>query len=134
MPFKASTVISDGAAIGIEIVTNTTTGNVTKMWLENAAGADFVGILCEPIAATDLDYATAGKLKYVWVPQSTKAKCYFAVGTGTFTLVDVQKTVEFASDSLGLAVDTPGKGARIIWYISATQGVCEFSLPTTETA
>lgn len=133
-PFKASTVISDGCAIGIEIVSNTTTGNVTKMWVENVLGADFVGILCEPIAVADSDYATAGKLKYVWVPKTTKSKCTFAVGAGTFTLVDVYKTVEFHSDSLGLAVDTPGKGARIVWYISATQGVCEFSLPTTETA
>lgn len=63
MPFKASTAITEGTAIGIEISGNTTTGNVTKMGVENASGADFVGILAEPIASTDTDYATAGKLK-----------------------------------------------------------------------
>lgn len=135
LPMKASTAMAAGAAIGIEISGNTTTGNNTLMGTENAAGADFQGILDEAIAATDADYATAGKLKAVLVPNDPNdAEAEFAVSTGTFTAVDVNKTVEFGSDSLGLAVDTAGKGARITGYISATRGRCKFVLPTTETA
>lgn len=55
LPMKASTAMPDGSAIGVEIVSNTTTGNNTLMGVENAAGADFVGILAEPIVSTDAD-------------------------------------------------------------------------------
>lgn len=134
MPFKASVAVAEGAAIGWEIATNNVTGYVTLMGTENAAGADFVGIAAEPIASTDADYATAGKLKGVWVPITADAEAIFKVGAGTFTAVDVGRTVEFHSDSLGLAVDTAGKGARITGYISSTKGTCQFTLPTTETA
>ena len=134
LPFKASTAIEEGEAIGIEIVANTTTGNVTVMWVENVVGADFRGILAEPIASTDADYATAGKLKAVWIPKTPYAESYFTVWAGTFTAVDVFKTVEIHSDSKSLAVDTAGKGARIIKFISSTRGICTFSLPETETA
>lgn len=134
LPFKASTAIEEGSAIGIEISGNTTTWNNTAMGVENASGADFQGILAEPIASTDADYATAGKLKSVWIPRTPYAKAFFTVGAGTFTAVDVNKTVEIHSDSKSLAVDTAWKGARIKKYISSTRGVCDFSLPTTETA
>lgn len=134
LPFVASVALEEGTAIGIQIATNTTTGYVTKMGVENVAGADFVGILAEPIVSTDDDYATAGKLKAVWVPTTKEAEAEFTVGSGTFTAVDVFKTVEFHSSSKSLAVDTAGKGARITWYISATRGICRFDLPTTETA
>ena len=133
-PFKASTAIEEGSAIGIEIVGNTTTGNVTAMGTENALGADFLGILAEPIAATDDDYADAGKLKAVWIPENKYAEAYFTVGAGTFTAADVFKTVEFNADSKSLSVDTAGKGARITGFISSTRGKCRFDLPTTETA
>jgi hypothetical protein len=134
MPFAASAAMEEGAAIGIEISGNTTTGNVTLMGTEQAAGADFVGILAEPIVATDTDYATAGKLKGMRVPTSKEAEAEFTVVNGTFTAVDVWKTVQVASTSLGLDVDTVGKGARITGYKSSTRGVCKFDLPTTETA
>ena len=78
-PFKASTAIAQGAAVGIEIATNNVTGNLTLMGVQNASGADFVGIMAEPIVSTDADYATAGKLKAVKVPTSTKSKAYFTV-------------------------------------------------------
>ena len=74
LPFAASVALPDGAAIGIQISGNTTTGNVTTMGAENAAGADFVGISAEPIASTDSDYATAGKLKLVRVPNTPEAE------------------------------------------------------------
>lgn len=134
LPFVASVEITDGTAVGIQISSNTTTGRLTKMGVENAAGADFIGILAEPIKSTDSDYGTAGKLKAVWVPTTINAKAYFKVGAGTFTAVDVFKTVEIHSDADGLAVDTAGKGARIVEYISSTKGKCVFSLPATETA
>ena len=135
LPMKASTAMTQGAAIGIEISGNTTTGYNTLMGVENANGADFQGILMETIAATDSDYAVAGKLKLVAVPlHPTQSKSYFKVGAGTFTAADVNKTVEFHSDSLSLAVDTAGKGARITDYISSTQGKCTFPMPATETA
>jgi len=131
---KASTAMAEGAAIAIEISSNTTTGNHTLMGTENAAGADFVGILAEPIVAGDADYATAGKLKRVWYRKNIKAEAEFSVGAGTFTAVDVGKTVEIHSDSISLAVDTAGKGARITGFRSSTRGICNFDLPTTETA
>lgn len=134
-PFLASSsALSDGAAVGREISSNTTTGNLKVMGTENAAGFDFVGILAEPIATTDADYATAGKLKGVRVPKNALARAFFAVGAGTFSAVDVGKTVEITSGGLGLSVDIAGKGARIVEYISATKGICTFSMPTTETA
>jgi hypothetical protein len=133
-PIKASTAIEEGTALSAEIVTNDVTGNLTKMGVENVTGSDFMGILAEPITSTDTDYATAGKLKGVWVPKSTLARAYFTVGAGTFTAADVFRTVEIHSDSKSLAVDTKGKGARIMQYISSTRGVCRFTLPETETA
>lgn len=134
LPMKASTAIEEGTVLAPEISSNTTTGYLTKFSTENATGADFFGILAEPIVATDSDYATAGKLKAVWIPKTPYAKAYFTVGAGTFTAVDVFKTVEIHTDSVSLAVDTAGKGARIVKYISSTRGECRFSLPETETA
>jgi hypothetical protein len=109
LPFKASTAIAEGAALGIEIDSNNVTGNITLMGVENAKGADFVGIMAEPIVSTDDDYATAGKLKGVRVPKTIYAKAFFAVGAGTFTKADLFKTVQINANSLGLDVDTAGK-------------------------
>lgn len=134
LPMKASTALAEGALVAPEISGNTTTGYVTLFATENATWADFLGIMAEPVVATDADYATAGKLKGVRVPKTPYAKAYFTVWAGTFTAVDVFKTVEITSGSLGLSVDTAGKGARILKYISSTKGICRFSLPETETA
>lgn len=135
MPFKASEAVEEGSLVGAEISSNDVTGNLAKLnGTENAVGWDFVGILAEPITATDGDYATAGKLKGVRVPVTPYAKAYFTVGAGTFTAADVFRTVEIHSDKKSLAVDTKGKGARIMELISSTKGVCRFSLPETETA
>jgi hypothetical protein len=133
-PIKASTAMEEGTLLSPEIVTNDVTGYLTKMGVENVVGSDFIGILAEPIVATDSDYATAGKLKGVWIPKSINASAYFTVGAGTFTASDVFRTVEAHSDSKSLAVDTKGKGARIVEFISSTRGRCTFSLPQTETA
>lgn len=134
LPFKASVAIEEGSAIAPEISWNDVTGNVTKIWVENATWGDFFGILAEPIVSTDDDYATAGKLKGVYVPNSPYSKAYFTVWAGTFSAADLFKTVEINSDAKSLAVDTKGKWARIVQYISATKWVCRFSLPETETA
>ena len=133
-PFKASTAIDEGTAVAPEITSNDVTGNVTKMWAENANGADFLGILAEPIKATDGDYAVAWKLKGVWVPKTIYAKAYFKVWAWTFTKADVFRTVEIHTDAKSLAVDTKGKWAKIMEYIDSTHWICRFSLPETETA
>ena len=65
---------------------------------------------------------------------SINSKAKFTVWAGTFTAVDVYKTVEIHSDSISLAVDTAGKWASIVWYESSTTGICKFDLPKTETA
>jgi len=134
LPMKASTAMVDGAAIGVEISSNTTTGNNTLMPATNAAGANFQGILSEKISTTDADYATAGKLKLVWVPTDRISTARFLVGAGTFTAADVNKVVAFHSDSKSLAVDTAGLGAVIVGYIDATHGLCKFTVPDTVTA
>jgi len=134
LPFAASVAIEEGSAVAVQIVSNTTTGNYTKSGVENANGNDIVGIMAEPIVSTDADYATAGKLKGVFIPRTKTAKAFFSVGAGTFTAADVGKTVEIHSDSKSLAVDTAGKGARIIGYINSSKGKCVFCMPNTETA
>lgn len=134
LPFVASVAIAEWAAVSPQISSNDVTGNYTLMWVENVTWSDFAGIAAEPVVSTDTDYATAGKLKWVRVPKNKLAKAYFYVWAGTFTAADVGKTVELHSDSKSLAVDTKGKWARIIEYISATKGICQFSLPETETA
>lgn len=132
---KASTAMVDGSAIGVEVVSNTTTGNATLMPATNASGGNFIGILAERIASTDADYATAGKLKDVLVPTNINiATAKFTVGAGTFTAVDVNKVVSFHSDSKSLAVDTQGAGAIITSYIDSTTGTCVFDVAKTVTA
>jgi len=131
---KASTAISDWMAVWVEISGNDVTWYATLMWVENAAGADFIGILAEEIVATDTDYATAGKLKQVWIPTNLAARAQFDVWAWTFTAVDVGRRVEFHSDSAWLAVDTVWKWAVITKYISASKWECSFNLPLTETA
>jgi len=133
-PILESTAIEEGTAVAPQISSNDVTWKLTKMGTENATGADFTGIIAEAIRATDDDYATAFKKKKVWVRKSVDSRAYFTVWAGTFTTADVFRTVEIHSDSLSLAVDTAGKGARIEEYISSTRGVCSFNLPMTETA
>lgn len=130
----ASVAMEQGMAVCPQITSNTTTGNYTKMAVENALWSNFAGILAETITSTDSDYTTAWKKKAVWIPKSSLAKSYFAVWAGTFTLADVGKTVEFHSDSKSLAVDTAGKWAVITDFISSTRWICQFSLPVSETA
>jgi hypothetical protein len=133
-PILESVAIEEGTAVSPQISSNDVTGKLTKMGVENATGSDFTGILAERIESTDADYATEFKQKKVWVPKSRDSRAYFTVGAGTFTTADVFKTVELHSDSLSLAVDTIGKGARIVEYRTATTGVCSFNLPETEVA
>lgn len=95
--------------------------------------------MSEPIVSTDADYATAGKLKGVRVPKNPNAKAYFAVAAGTLATADRFSTVAFHSDSLGLACDTLGLGARIQEILVAGtagtgKGICTFNCPNTQTA
>lgn len=115
----ASVAMEEGCAVyrvgdGTHTIATTTSGN-------------FWGILAEPIAATDDDYATSLKIKSVWVPRSLRAQAEFTVGSGTFTTADIGKNVDFA-DSVSLAVDTSTHDqATITGYISSTRGICTFN-------
>lgn len=135
LPMKASTAMVEGAAIAVEVSGSSPTGNHTIAGTTNANGQNIVGILAEPIVSTDADYATAGKLKLVWIPTNTQAKCYFTVGAGTFTAADVGRICQIHTDSKSLAVDTNGLGGEITGYISSTRGVCRLlSVPKAVTA
>lgn len=115
----ASVAMAAGSGIykvgdGTHTVVTTTSGN-------------FKGILMEPIAATDSDYATSLKLKLVAVPVDATAEAEFTVGSGTFTTADVGKQADFA-DAISLAVDTSTHDqAAITAYISSTKGRCSFN-------
>ena len=135
LPMTASVAMAAWVLIQHETNWAAVTGNYrTLVSVENLNGDDIYGILAEPIEATDADYATAGKLKAVWIPKWTRSEAYFAVWAGTFTAADVGKTVEVHSDFKSLAVDTLGKWATITWYISSTRGKCIFNMPNTEVA
>ena len=135
LPMTASVAMAEGVLIQHETSGAAVTGNYrTLVSVENLAGDDVYGILAEPIAATDADYATAGKLKGVYLPTTPYAKAFFSVGAGTFTIADVGMTVEIHSDFKSLAVDTAGKGATITKFISSTKGECMFNMPNTEVA
>lgn len=133
-PFAASTAMSDGSAVAVQVTASNPTGNLILMPTSNTTGQNFVGILAEPIASTDADYATAGKLKGVWVPRTRSCEAYFKVGAGTFTAADVGRVCLFHTDSKSLNVDGNGLGARITGYISATKGTCVFDLAPAVTA
>jgi hypothetical protein len=135
LPMKASLAMAEGVAITAETSGAAVTGYYrTQVAVGNIAGDDTMGILAEPILATDADYATAGKMKAVYVPTTPEAVAYFYVGAGTFTTADVGATVALHSDFKSLAVDTLGLGATIVGYIDATHGTCKFNLPKTQVA
>lgn len=119
-PMIASVAIVEGA--GVFAVGDGTYSIVT------GSTANFVGIMAQPIAATDADYATSLKLKAVWVPTNNQSTAFFTVGTGTFTTADVGKDVVFHTGGATLAVDTGGIQARITEYISSTKGKCQFNV------
>jgi len=135
LPMTASVAMAAGVALQAETSGAAVTGNYrTMVAVENLNWDDTMGILIEPILATDDDYATAGKMKAARVPLSMDAISYFSVGAGTFTAADVGMTVELHSDFKSLAVDTAGMGATIVGYQSATRGTCKFNFARTEVA
>tara|TARA_R110000868_G_scaffold178700_1_gene418506 strand:+ start:1419 stop:1925 length:507 start_codon:yes stop_codon:yes gene_type:complete len=134
---KESTAYAAGQAMRAEISGSTTTGKLVSASTNsgvNSVGANFYGIMAEPVRSTDSDYATAGKTKKVWVPVQNNAECRFTVGAGTFTTADINKTAAIHSDGISVAVDTNGLGCKIVGYISSTRGVCTFDIPATLTA
>lgn len=119
LPMIASVAIAEGAA-----VYKVGDGTHTKV---TDSSANAVGILAQPIAATDSDYATSRKLKYCWVPVDNTAEAFFTVGAGTFTTADEGKNVKF-NNEISLAVDTAGTQAEITKYLSSTRGRCKLNL------
>lgn len=134
LPIVASVAMVDGTALRVQVTASSPTGNLNLAVATNATGQNFAWILAEPIATTDTDYATAGKLKWVWVPKTVDAESYFSVGAGTFTLADVGRVCSLHTDWKSLAVDTNGAGAVISWYISASKGKCRFNVPSVVTS
>ena len=124
MQMKESVAMEEGAVLYSDLA--------GEMTISTGAETNQMGILAEAIAATDSDYATAKKLKYVYVPKSVNAECYFTVGAGTFTVADVGKVVAL-NDSKSLAVDTAGTRARITAYLSSTRGKCVLNLVMSQT-
>lgn len=134
LPIAASTAIEEGTALSTEVSGSSPTGNLIKAAATNANGQNVQGILAEPIASTDSDYATSGKLKMVYVPKVQGAVAEFTVGAGTFTAADVGRVCNIHTDSKSLAVDTNGLGAIIRGYISSTRGTCSFDVAKAVTA
>lgn len=134
MPIVASVAMVDGTLLRAQVTASNPTGNLNLAVATNATGQNVVWILAEPIATTDSDYATAGKLKGVWVAKTVDAEAYFTVGAGTFTLADVNRMCSVHTDWKSLAVDTNGAGAIISGYISATRGKCKFNVPNVVTS
>ena len=134
LPIKESIAFEQGTALAWEVSGSTTTGKLIKMPTTNTTGQNFAGIMCEPVATSDPDYATAFKQKLVWVPKSPDAQANFTVGSGTFTTIRVGRQVQFFSNSTSLAVDTNGLGAEITGFVSSTRGVCKFNVARAVTA
>lgn len=124
LQMKESVAIEEGSALYSDLA-----GEMTVM---TGTETNFVGILAEPIASTDSDYATAKKLKYAWIPKTNNAEVEFAVGAGTFTNADVGKTVAL-NDGVGVAVDTAGTVFRITKYLTSTRGVGVFNTGFSQT-
>ncbi len=137
MPMKASVVIADGSAVMTEVTASNPTGYVTAATTTFANGQNFAGILAEPIASTDADYATAGKMKSVWVPKTPGvSRCYFTVGSGTHSAAQQGRTCALAS-ATGVAVATNGNQFIISpngGFISTTRGIGTFAMPNIVTA
>jgi hypothetical protein len=136
-PIKASTALAGNISLRWEIVSNDVTGNLVSGSTNsgvNSTGADFYGILVAPIRSTDTDYATAQKLKEVYIPLSAKSRAYVGIGAGTFTASDVGKTVAIHTDGISIACDTKGLGCRIVGFLNSTTAIVEFSCATTLTA
>lgn len=124
-PFKASVALVDGGLVAVEISGSNPTGNLTIAGTTNANGQNVVGILAEPIASTDSDYATGGKMKMVWIPTSPEAEMKFKVGAGTFTAADVGRICQIHTDSKSVAVDTNGLWVEITGYTTSGYGTCK---------
>jgi hypothetical protein len=120
LPIVASVALEEGSALTPD---NPGTNNYNKA--ADNTSTQLTGLLQYRTAATDSDYATAGKLKFALYPKNKGAEVYFTVGSGTFTAADVGKQVEL-TDEKSVAVDTVGTQFEITRYISPTRGVGKF--------
>lgn len=134
-PMKASFAIADGSAVMTEVSASNPTGFVTAATTTMATGQNVVWILAEPIASTDADYATAGKMKQVWVPKIPGvSRCYFttsglsATQQGRTCALTNATTVACTTNG-NVFVISPNGG-----FISATRGIGTFSMPNIVTA
>ena len=111
----ASIAMAEGAAVY-------SVGDGTHTITTNATG-NFRGILAEPIAATDADYATSLKLKAVKVPRDDEAELFFTESGAALTTALIGETCKF-NDSISLDATAAGTQAKITGYESASRGRC----------
>jgi len=109
----ASVAMEEGAAVYA-------VGDGTHTIVTNATG-NFRGILAEPIAATDADYATSKKLKSVYVPRDDESEVEFTESGDALTTDLIGETCKF-NDSIGLDATAAGTQAKITGYINAGRG------------
>lgn len=134
LPIVSSVALAEGTLLATQVIAASPTGNLMAAASTGTSGQNIVGILAEPIASTDADFATAGKLKMVHVPISKYSQAYFTVTSGAFTLAQVGRVCQIAGSGTGLAVATNGLGAVIDGFISSTRGTCKFAVPHVVTA
>jgi hypothetical protein len=134
VPVAASVALTEGTLLAVQVTASSPTGNVIAAATTNTTGQNIVGILAEPITSSDADFATAGKLKQVWLPVTIEAEATFKVISGTNSLAQVGRVCQIAGSGTGLAVATNGLVAVITGFISATQGKCKFKVPVAVTA
>lgn len=117
LPIIASVEMESGSALyavgdGTHTIVTTTSGN-------------FAGIIAEPIASTDADYATSKKLKTVWVPVTSKAECLFTCTGLTTTYIGAN--ADFATATTVAPGTSTHDQVTITGFISSTRGRCRFN-------
>lgn len=135
LPFAASVAIPQGALVQVEISGGVATGNLTLATPSglNVKGATLVGIMKQPIASTDSDYATAGKLKTISVIRHPMATATFVTKATT----TVKQFGTYAIDTGALTVD--GGTAGIAVFVTdvnaaGTGGTVSFPFAYTQMA
>ena len=133
IPFAASVAIGAGSAVMWQISNTASTGNATKATSAvNTGGANLVGFLLEPIATTDSDYATAGKLKAVLIPESVGASVECKVGNGTVSATDIGSTITLY-DETSVDLSTLGYFGTVTDVNTASgRVIVRLNLPNTE--
>jgi hypothetical protein len=134
MRIKASVALEGGTALASEVVSSASTGYAIAMPATNANGQNFVGILAEPVLATDADYASANKYRNVYVPINKTVATAKATASATASLANVGRVVQFSNSGRSVAPTTNGLGCIITDFIDASTVHVVFDVPNVVTA